>query len=192
MCATRHAALRCRALTRAVTTTRCDATCVVYDDVHTIQHALLHQVCSYRCIASYESPLLESFSLCILQVGPSTLGRVCVHKFAHTEAQLLGAGCHTAHNTRPCAHESLPGAGTHPRDGRGYVCWVVGGGAVFMEVGGKGRAWVERVLVATRALCGYMVPANHACLVCGCDSSKPCVPCVLVTCMSYHASVCTG
>lgn len=27
------------------------------------------QVCSYRCIASYESPLLEAFSLCILQVG---------------------------------------------------------------------------------------------------------------------------
>lgn len=25
------------------------------------------QVCSYRCIASYESPLLEAFSLCILQ-----------------------------------------------------------------------------------------------------------------------------
>ena len=27
----------------------------------------LHQVCSYRCIVSYESPLLEAFSLCVLQ-----------------------------------------------------------------------------------------------------------------------------
>ena len=25
------------------------------------------QVCSYRCIASYESPLLADFSLCVLQ-----------------------------------------------------------------------------------------------------------------------------
>ncbi len=25
------------------------------------------QVCSYRCITSYESPLLEDFSLCIIQ-----------------------------------------------------------------------------------------------------------------------------
>lgn len=31
------------------------------------QHTLIAQVCSYRCIVSHESQLLEDFSLCILQ-----------------------------------------------------------------------------------------------------------------------------
>ena len=42
--------------------------CCLVARVTTLAGALfLSQVCSYRCIASYESPQLASFSLCIMQ-----------------------------------------------------------------------------------------------------------------------------
>ena len=101
-----------------------------------------HQVCSYRCIASYESPLLESFSLCILQVRRDI--RMCqllthsaiIFLSWHTETQLLGVGCHTANCTRPGPNGQFPRTATHTRNGRGHVCRLVWTTAVFLEVQG--------------------------------------------------------